>query len=236
MAADVMPRPGLLRSQPFAAGAPPSPLLLLEDAQGCDAPSRYGDSIEARSVHSICRERRGASSVPHRSRTGTSALAAWSRLQECYDTSCIGLVAEPGSGLAGACSILQECLVEGTGPGAIVLLGFSSELVATCAGLAVASTTLRGSARPAASNGLTSKAALFEWPPMMIFLPEDDRSLGACAGACRALRSLGVPIRLEVMGPMRGTEGERAGAAGELVGEMDRFFAEHLTPVFPRLF
>jgi len=57
-----------------------------------------------------------------------------------------------------------------------------------------------------------------------VILRCDSPELGASARVVRRLRARSIPIALEVVSDLP-----------EIVEELDRFFAAHLTPVFPKM-
>ena len=117
---------------------------------------------------------------------------------------------------------------DGNQPGAVAFLGYTATIQETVIELA----------RKSASGAPVSSARAAEvvWPPTMILLPGDDPTLAECASACRRVRSLGVPIHLEIFGASRAAASGAAWEApvAELVGELDAFFDSNLAQYFPK--
>jgi hypothetical protein len=66
---------------------------------------------------------------------------------------------------------------------------------------------------------------------MMVFLPDGRPALGDCAAACRRMRSVGIPVTLEIIGSFQSAK-EIKMTIPELVHELEDSFSANLTPVF----
>ncbi|MFO1144303.1 MAG: hypothetical protein U1E59_18400 [Amaricoccus sp.] len=160
-----------------------------------------------------------------------AAIAAWKDLEARFDPGCIGIIVEPGPAATVAAAILVEGCRGGPMPGAIALVGYAAEFLATCLQLA-----------PACERGLDPggdaqrrrPASTIELPPMMIFMPSDDPAIAACAHACRRLRAAGIATGLEIVGAVRERPSDIAAVATELAGEIEAFFDANLIHYLPR--
>jgi len=157
-----------------------------------------------------------------------AAVRAWSRMEMEYNTVCLGMVAATRSMIAPACRIMAEGWEDGNLPGAVAFLGYAATISETL--LEVSRNSASGTAVP---GGRAPEAV---WPPTMILLPADDPTLAECASACRKVRSLGVPIQLEIVGASRtaASGGAQDAPVAELVGELDAFFDSNLAQYFPK--
>ena len=132
-----------------------------------------------------------------------AAARAWSRMEMEYSSVCLGMVAATRSTIAAACRILANGWNDGNLPGAVAFLGYTATIEEIVLELS------RNSASGAAVTGVRASEV---WPPTMILLPADDPTLAECASACRRVRSLGVPIQLEIVGDSRAAASVAAGS------------------------
>lgn len=139
-------------------------------------------------------------------------LTAWKELETQYNSSCIGLIA---TGAGAAFQILSQGIAGAPLPGAMALLGWSAGDLAALPG---------GTAPLSASAPRKAIPPLFEWPELRVILRCESPDLGPSARVVRSLRARNIPIALEVVSDLR-----------EIVEELDRFFATHLTPLFPKM-
>lgn len=125
-------------------------------------------------------------------------------------------------------------------PGAIALLGGDSQLAASFLAMEAQSRHLHGGTLRDDEKNLPHLAppVPLEWPPLVLFLASDDPQRGECAQACRRMRALGIPARLEVIETLSNTETSELGETGLVVlaAELHGFFASHLVADFPRVF
>jgi hypothetical protein len=164
-----------------------------------------------------------------------AALGAWYDLETQYNSVCIGLIVESGPAIAAVARILIQGGYGGPLPGAIALVGYDAELLATCLELAAQSGREVGNSANETLCRITP-AVLVEWPPMMIFLPSDDPALAECARTCRRMRTAGIAINLDVIGAVQNRPPIDVEAVGsELAEELENFFDTYLTPYFPKL-
>lgn len=139
-------------------------------------------------------------------------LTAWRELEAEFNSSSIGLIATSSRAVF---QILSLGIAGAPLPGAMALLGWMArDLAALPGGIdALSGSFPRNVASP-----------LFEWPELRVILRCDSPELGASARVVRRLRARSIPIALEVVSDLP-----------EIVEELDRFFAAHLTPVFPKM-
>jgi hypothetical protein len=149
----------------------------------------------------------------HRARAeDRRALTAWRELEAEYNSSCIGLIATSSGA---ACQILSQGIAGAPLPGAIALLGWTARDLAALPS---------GSDASGLSFSRNAVSPMFEWPELRVILRCDSPDLGLSARIVRSLRARNIPIALEVVSDLT-----------EIVEELDRFFATHLTPVFPKM-
>jgi hypothetical protein len=212
-----------------AAGKRP-PILVLGDVVGGDAffPEFVRRFKEA-STHAVvtAASLRGVVNSTRRPKR-EAAVRAWSRMEMEYGSVCLGMVATTASTIVTACQILTDGWKDGNLPGAVAFLGYTTTIQETV--LELSRSFVFGTAVS------KTRASDAEWPPTMILLPADDPTLVECASACRRMRSLGVPIQLEIVGASRvaASVGVREVPVGELVGVLDVFFDTNLAPYFPK--
>ena len=174
----------------------------------------------------------------HRQSPGRSSFAntsnafyrAWRDIEAECNSCSIGLIAAAGDGAEAAGRVISEGVAGGPLPGAIALIRFDAAFFALCRQLSesLPEPPLTADWRSRDTGG----SSVFEWPPMMVFLPDGDPAVLPCARACRGLRANGVPICLEIVPSVDWTD---AAICQELRAELDRFFGAHLIPAFPKL-
>ena len=203
--------------------------------EGRSAVPGLAERIMDRSMHPVIAADSRRSTRVSGARDITAALSAWYDLETQFDSGCIGLVVEPGPATAAVARILIQGSYGGPLPGAIALVGFDVELLATCLELAVQSGRQVGNS----ADGTVSRIApalSIEWSPMMIFLPSDDPALAECARTCRRMRAAGIAMNLDVIGAVQNrTRGVVEAVGCELAEELENFFDAYLTPYFPKL-
>ena len=231
-------RPSVQSSRFPGRAAERKPILFLRTE--CDGNSAFPDFAERfkeLSAHEVVtaddvRFPNGAPKKKHE-----EALENWHFIESEFHEVCLGLIAEPGSAMVSASLILRTGWTGGVLPGAIALVGYDAQFVTTCLELAGrferSNTPCEGEAGAAC---MLRSQALFEWPPIMIFLPADDPALGECAHACRRMRSAGISVSLEIMRSIRNITGNITveTTIAELIDELDNFFDAHLPPYFPK--
>lgn len=160
----------------------------------------------------------------------TAFYSDWRDLEREYNSCSIGVIAATAPETKAVARMISEGFAGGPLPGAIALIGFDAALADLCRRL---SERVQAPTSTAGSPTWPSVSAMpFEWPPMIVFLPIGDPDVLACAKACRTLRAGNVPITLEIVPPARSADDA---SRGELRRELERFFATHLMPVFPKV-
>jgi hypothetical protein len=222
--------------QDFGSRARRQPIVHLgANRGGCSTVPGLAERIRDRSVHPVIATVSRRTSSVSVTRGIDAALGAWYDVEAQFNSVCIGLIVEPGPAIAAVARILIQGCYGGPLPGAIALVGYDAELLATCLGLAVQSGRQVGNGANETVCRITP-AQLIEWPPMMIFLPSDDPALADCARTCRKMRAAGIAIRLDVVGAVRNRPRSDVEAVTfELAEELENFFDTYLTPHFPKL-
>ncbi len=167
----------------------------------------HDDACDAAVVHAF--DGFGLHRVRAEDRRG---LTAWRELEAEYNSSCIGLIATSSGA---AFQILSQGIAGAPLPGAIALLGWTARDLAALPG---------GMDELSGSFPRNAASPLFEWPELRVILRCDSPELGPSARIVRSLRARNIPIALEVVSDLP-----------EIIEELDRFFADHLTPVFPKM-
>lgn len=162
---------------------------------------------------------------------GSSFYHVWRDLESAYNSCSIGIVAATAPETDVVTRIISEGISGGPMPGAIALTRFDAAFVDLCRRLS--GSTHVPSTASARMSGMSVSATPFEWPPMIVFLQMGDPDILACANACRTLRAKNVPISLEIVAS--GDNVDDASRRGVRC-ELEKFFATHLVPVFPKLF
>ena len=189
-----------------------------------------------RSVHPVVAAGSRRSSCVSATPLTNSALGAWYDLETQFNSICIGLIVEPGSATAAVARILIQGCYGGALPGAIALVGYDADLLATCLKLAIQSGLQVGSSADENVHRI-APALSIEWPPMVIFLPSDDPALAECARACRRMRAAGFATSLDVIGAVQKKPPSDVEAVTcELAEELENFFDSKLAAPFPKLF
>lgn len=154
----------------------------------------------------------------------------WRDLEREYNSCSIGVIAATAPETDAVARIISEGIAGGPLPGAIALTGFDAAFADLCRRL---SEIVQAPTSAAGRSAWAAKTTTpFEWPPMVVFLPMGDPDVLACAKACRALRANDVPISLEIVPSVQNIDPT---SRWELCSELERFFAAHLMPVFPKL-
>ena len=222
--------------QDFSSRARRQPILHFDAAlEGGSAVTGLAERIRERSAHPVIVADSGRSSRVSSTRHIDAALRAWCDLETQFNSVCIGLFVERGPAIAAVARMLIQGCYGGPLPGAIALVGYDAELLATCLQLAVQSGRQAGNS----ADGTVCRIApalSVEWPPMVIFLPSDDPALAECARTCRRMRTAGIAINLDVIGAVQNRPPIDVEAVGsELADELENFFDTYLTPYFPKL-
>lgn len=207
------------------------PVLLFNGRSGRGEPSGSAGNT----MSEVCDLVLGGRSQSATSPVTEDACAAfyrdWRDLESEHNSCSIGVIAATAPETDAVARIVSEGIAGGPLPGAIALTGFDAAFVVLCRRLSERSQTPTSAAgRP---SWMSVSATPFEWPPMVVFLPPSDPDILACAKACRTLRARDVPISLEIV-----PSGQNVDDASrrELRSELEKFFAAHLMPVFPKLF
>jgi hypothetical protein len=222
--------------QDFSSRARRQPILHFGAAlEGGSAVPGLAERIRDRRGHPVIDPALSQSFCKSKKSVIDAALGAWYDVEAQFNSVCIGLIVEPGPAIAAVARILIQGCYGGPLPGAIALVGYDAELLATCLELAVQSGRQVGNGAIETVCRITP-AQLIEWPPMMIFLPSDDPALADCARTCRKMRAAGIAIRLDVVGAVRNRPRSDVEAVTfELAEELENFFDTYLTPHFPKL-
>lgn len=222
--------------QDFSSRARRQPILHFgATLEGGSAIPGLAERIRDRSVHPVIAVNSRRSSRVSGTRLIDAALCAWSDLETQFNSVCIGLIVEPGPAIAAVARMLIQGSYGGPLPGAIALVGYDAELLATCLELAVQSGRQVGHGADGTVCRITP-ALPIEWPTMMIFLPSDDPTLAECARTCRKMRAAGIAMSLDVVGAVRNRPCSDVEAVGsELAEKLENFFDTCLTPYFPKL-
>jgi hypothetical protein len=203
--------------------------------EGGSAVTGLADRIRERSAHPVIAADSGRSSRVSSTRLIDAALGAWCDLETQFNSVCIGLIVERGPAIAAVARMLIQGCYGGPLPGAIALVGYDAELLATCLKLAVQSGPKVGSSAEGNVRRIAPALAI-EWPPMVIFCPSDDPALAECARACRRMRAAGIAMSLDVIGAVQNRPPSDVEAVTcELAEELESFFDTSLTPYFPKL-
>ena len=203
--------------------------------EGGSAVPGLADRIRDRRWHPVIDLALGQSSCKSDTCVIDAALGAWYDLETQYNSVCIGLIVESGPAIAAVARILIQGGYGGPLPGAIALVGYDAEVLATCLQLTGQPGRQVSNSSQGAGCHITPEVSI-EWPPMMIFLPSDDPALVECARTCRRIRSAGIAMSLEVMGAVQNSPHREVEAVTcELAGELGNFFDANLTPYFPKL-
>jgi len=222
--------------QDFGLRARRQPILHFGAAlEGSSAVPGLAERIRDRSGHPVIDAASRRSSRISNAKDIDAALSAWDALETQFNSVCIGLIVEPGPAIAAVARILIQGCYGGPLPGAIALVGYDAELLATCLELAVQSGRQVGNS----ADGTVCRIApvlSIEWPPMMIFLPSDDPALAECARTCRRMRTAGIAMSLDVIGAVQNRPRSDIEAVGsEIAEELENFFDTYLIPYFPKL-
>ena len=222
--------------QDFGSRARRQPILHFgATLEGGSAVPGLAERIRDRSAHPVIAADSGRSSRVSSTRLIDAALGAWYDLETQFNSVCIGLIVEPGPAIAAVARMLIQGCYGGPLPGAIALVGYDAELLATCLELAVQSGRQVGNSADGTVCRITPAVSI-EWPPMMIFLPSDDPALADCARTCRKMRAAGIAMSLDVVGAVRNRpQSDVEAVTFELAEELENFFDTYLTPYFPKL-
>jgi hypothetical protein len=222
--------------QDFSSRARRQPILHFGAAlEGGSAVTGLAERIRERSAHPVIAADSGRSSRVSGTRLIAAAVGAWCDLETQFNSVCIGLIIERGPAIAAVARMLIQGCYGGPLPGAIALVGYDAELLATCLQLAVQSGRQAGNSADGTACRIASALSI-EWPPMMIFLPSDDPALADCARTCRKMRAAGIAMSLDVMGAVQNRPHSDVEAVTcELADEIETFFDTYLTPYFPKL-